>query len=140
MKYEYIISQLIMKVITQFNIDGIAYLSKQGKDDFQYPHGVNLAIPTSDISRNMEYSKYCNTFQMTKPFAINGKHDCHLVEKSYINKNFIKYSEYETENFTSKVWVNNEYVFYDETYFQNLMIFWLTSPFITLMFISIAKC
>ena len=40
-KYEYLISQALMKVINEI---GIAYLSMKGKDEFQYPQGVNLAL------------------------------------------------------------------------------------------------
>ncbi|AWY97293.1 hypothetical protein [Blautia argi] len=41
LKYECLISQALMKVISTMNIDGIAYLSMKGKDEFQYPQGVN---------------------------------------------------------------------------------------------------
>ena len=43
-KSEYIVSQLIMQVASELNIDGIAYLSKRFSDFYSYPYGVNLAI------------------------------------------------------------------------------------------------
>lgn len=44
-KSEYIISQLLMQVANELEIDGIAYLSKKMTDDLAYPQAVNLAIP-----------------------------------------------------------------------------------------------
>ena len=39
-----------MRCASRIGIDGIAYLSMKGKDEFQYPQGVNLAILATDIS------------------------------------------------------------------------------------------
>ena len=49
-KYHYLLSQSLMRVANKCGIDGIAYLSMQGEDEFQFPQGVNLAIPATDIS------------------------------------------------------------------------------------------
>jgi len=43
-KSEYIISQLIMQVVNELDIDGIAYLSKKMQDKYAYPQTVNIAI------------------------------------------------------------------------------------------------
>ncbi len=42
-----------MNVLHKEGIDGIAYLSRQGTDDFQYPQMVCLAIPVTDINSRM---------------------------------------------------------------------------------------
>lgn len=41
---EYIISQLLMQVVNELGIDGVAYLSKKMEDSYAYPQAVNLAI------------------------------------------------------------------------------------------------
>lgn len=112
-KYEYIISQLLMKTIAKLEIDGIAYLSAQREDDFQYPHCVNLAIPTLNIPENKEYSCYCKMFKMTKPISINYKIHDKINERSYINKIYNN-----REDFHSKVKIDGELTFYGDTDFS----------------------
>lgn len=106
LKYEYLISQALMKVISELNIDGIAYLSMQGKNEFQYPHGVNLALPAFDISENKLYSKYCDMFDVTAPVLFN--YQVGKSKKSYIN------TVYE------KTDVNGQYKFYGDTKYADL--------------------
>jgi len=87
-KFEYLLSQRLIKAIQSTEIDGIAYLSRQGKNDFQYPHGVNLAIPMSNICEDKEYSDLCKCFEMTKPVLVSEiKLEQEISEKneSYIN-------------------------------------------------------
>lgn len=96
-KYEYIIPQLVMQSLSELNIDGVAYLSKQGKDDFQYPQGVNLAIPVFDLSDKKEYGDVCSKFVITEPkgfyeFVQNAEK---IKGKSYLNKAF-------EENYSTK--------------------------------------
>lgn len=40
-KNQYLLSQALMRVASKSGIDGIAYLSMKGEDEFQYPQGVN---------------------------------------------------------------------------------------------------
>lgn len=88
-KNEYLISQCLMKVMHEVGIDGIAYLSAQGENEFQYPYGVNLALPAYDISADNQYSKYCKMFDISQPTVFNYQHGC--KNKSYINKIYQKY-------------------------------------------------
>ena len=90
-KYEYIIPQLIMQALSELNIDGVAYLSKQGKNDFQYPQGVNLAIPVLDISYEKEYGEVCNKFIITEPKGFKEYLESQTQSKSYINRAFSDY-------------------------------------------------
>lgn len=85
----YLFSQLLMKVIKKMDIDGIAYLSMQGKDDFQYPYGVNLALPAFDITKEKPYSKYCDMFSITRPERISNQKKGY--KESYINHIYGKY-------------------------------------------------
>lgn len=99
-KYEYIISQLIMKSLSELNIDGVAYLSKQGDNDFQYPQGVNLAIPVLDISYEKEYGDVCSKFVITEPKGFEEYLQSKPQSKSYINKAFSDY--FKTVEYNSK--------------------------------------
>ncbi len=111
-KYEYLISQCLMKVINKIGIDGIAYLSMQGKDAFQYPQGVNLAMPAYDVTIEKQYGKCCNMFEMTYPH----KFECKEGEaKSYINLWYDKCNECEKNEFMSKIELDGKFVFYGET-------------------------
>lgn len=99
-KYEYIISQLIMQSLSELNIDGVAYLSKQGDNDFQYPQGVNLAIPALDISYEKEYGEVCSKFIITEPKGFKEYLQSQSQSKSYINKAFSDY--FKTPEYNSK--------------------------------------
>lgn len=88
-KSEYIVSHLIMHCLKALQIDGVAYLSRQGKNDFQYPQGVNLALP---VFKNNYYAKYgdiCKNLIATLP--INYEKFLHIKDisadqKSYVNQ------------------------------------------------------
>lgn len=97
-KYEYIIPQLVMHSLSELNIDGVAYLSKQGKDDFQYPQGVNLAIPVLDISNKKEYGEVCSKFVITEPKGFREYLESN--SQSYINKVFSGY--FGTQEYNNK--------------------------------------
>ena len=56
-KYHYLLSQSLMRVPNRHGIDGIAYLSTKVNNEFQFPQGVNLTIPATDISNNRIYSQ-----------------------------------------------------------------------------------
>lgn len=119
-KYEYIVSQLLMRVINKLGIDGIAYFSKQGENDFQYPHGINIALPCTDINQSKQYSEYCKAFRITKPFLLNPTMQLNnsFRERSYINKNYPQYDKYEMEEYMSKVIYKSENVFYGDTIYS----------------------
>lgn len=89
-KYEYIISHLIMQSLAHLNVDGVAYLSKQGKNDFQYPEGVNLAIPVYDINEQKPYGNICKKFKITEPKAFKDilKYESNPIFTCYIQKAF----------------------------------------------------
>lgn len=107
-RYEYLLPQALMNGASRKGIDGIAYLSMKGKNEFQYPQGVNLAIPALDISQNKLYSEKCRGFEISIPVLYDrqeGKKD-----KSYINiicKNH--------ESVLCKVWIDEDILFYRET-------------------------
>lgn len=123
-KYEYLLSQVLMNVLQKEEIDGVAYLSRQGKDDFQYPQMVCLALPVTDINNENEYGDLTNCYEMTKPVLFN-KFDknMHFVKKSYINEKWPKYSRDEgdeIENDSSKVYYERKEVFYQDTPFSRM--------------------
>ncbi|MFJ8103679.1 hypothetical protein [Lysinibacillus sp. NPDC096212] len=63
---EYIISQLVMQCLSEFGIDGVAYISKRVEKDLNsFPFGVNLAIPMKNDSEL--YSKFAKKIHLTKP-------------------------------------------------------------------------
>ena len=119
-KYEYLLSQIIMDVISEAGIDGVAYLSRQGKDDFQYPQMVCLAIPVKDINQNRPYGKLINNFTMTLPFLYNkfvkrSINDVDFGKGSYINEKYCKYTnDLKTENYFAKVDYQGKNVFYQD--------------------------
>lgn len=118
-KYEYLISQCLMDVVLDLGIDGIAYLSAQGEDEFQYPHGVNLALPAYDLRETNQYSKYCNAFYISEPAKFDNQESNRA--KSYINEIYTKYRDGRTagditsENFSSKIPLNGKMIFYGDT-------------------------
>lgn len=113
MKYQYLLSQALMRVANRNGIDGIAYLSMKGIDEFQYPQGVNLAIPANDISDKNLYSEKCKGFKISKPILYCGQEG--KGAKSYINEIYTKYDSNGFESFTSKLNIDGEMKFYGET-------------------------
>ena len=57
-KSEYVISQLVMQVIKENGIDGVAYFSKKMKDSYCLFQGVNLALLANCTNINAD-SDYC---------------------------------------------------------------------------------
>lgn len=114
-KYHYLLSQTLMKVANKSGIDGIAYLSMKGENEFQYPQGVNLAIPAIDISENIKYSEKCNGFDVSDPVLFSSQEG--KCKQSYINKVFTKYDANGFEDFISKLNVDGELQFYGDTRF-----------------------
>ncbi|PJN50018.1 hypothetical protein PAEAM_56300 [Paenibacillus sp. GM1FR] len=66
-RIEYIISQLIMQCLTSFNIDGVAYISKQVKNDSSnYPYCINFAVPMKSNSDKL-FSDFAENLPLTNP-------------------------------------------------------------------------
>lgn len=127
--YEYLLSQSIMRVIKSLSIDGVAYLSTQGKAHF--PHEVNLAIPMEDIKEDKEYSDLYKYFCCTKPISVFAKKDKNQSnnEKSYINRIFAEYIPKEylftgkksiLPNVAAQVEIVGKRIFYEKTCFSKL--------------------
>lgn len=125
-KYEYLLSQILMNVLHKEGIDGVAYLSRQGKDDFQYPQMVCLAMPVTDINSDDEYGDLINCYEMTKPVLFNVFNDSmDIGKKSYINEKWPTHLKYEVcegekENFNAKVDYEGEEVFYQDIPFSGM--------------------
>lgn len=123
-KYEYLLSQILMNVLKKEGIDGVAYLSRQGKDDFQYPQMVCLAIPVTDNDSENEYGDLINYYNMTKPVLFNNLDvDTSFERKSYINRNYpvhLKYDWGEMENYSAKVHYKSQEIFYQQTPFSRI--------------------
>ncbi|RGI20235.1 hypothetical protein DXC28_15655 [Ruminococcus sp. OM08-9BH] len=129
-KYHYLLSQSLMRVANKCGIDGIAYLSMQGKDDFQFPQGVNLAIPATDISENRRYSEKCKGFEISKPVKYQGQEE--KSAQSYINKIYKKYDRWGIEEYMSKLEVDGKEQFYGETIygkFDNYLVLHMQSMY-----------
>lgn len=121
-KSEYIISQLIMHCLKELQIDGVAYLSKKGESDFQYPHGVNLAIPVFESCDHEKYGKVCDSFNLSEPINYEKFLDMkrpELKEKSYINKIYKEKNEFGIDNFASKIKLNDKRIFYGNVEFSD---------------------
>lgn len=67
-KSEYIISQLIMQCLSELNIAGIAYFSKQSASDLDYPHNINLAIPI--IGNDEQIENFNKMFEICTPCSL----------------------------------------------------------------------
>lgn len=123
-KYEYLLSQVLMNTLQKVGIDGVAYLSRQGKDDFQYPQMVCLAIPITGTSEKDEYGELINNFIVTKPVKYNGIENSELYERrSYINEKYPMYLPQlcgGIKNCNAKVDYNGKTVFYQDTEFSKM--------------------
>lgn len=121
-KAEYLLSQVLMNVLSKLEIDGVAYLSRQGKDDFQYPQMVCLAIPINDSNKEDEYGELINEFVMTPPVLYNEFSDDITYEnRSYINEKYPKRIKVSwEENCWAKIDFDGEQVFYQDTSFSKM--------------------
>jgi len=125
-KYEYLLSQVLMNVLQKEGIDGVAYLSRQGNDDFQYPQMVCLAIPVTNINSEDEYGDLIKCYEITKPVLFSEfDENKHFEKKSYINEKWpthLKYElcEGERENYSAKVDYEEKEVFYQDTPFSRM--------------------
>lgn len=123
-KAEYLLSQIIIEQLNKTGVDGIAYLSRQGKNDLQYPQMVCLAIPILDANAENEYGNLINCYDMTRPILFNGiKIDNTYKKRSYINSNYPKYldgSLSKIENYTAKIDYEGKEVFYEDTIYSKV--------------------
>lgn len=120
-KEEYLLSQILMNVLQKSGIDGVAYLSRQGKDDFDYPQLVCLAIPITDNSENNEYGKLIEDFEMTSPILYGKFENNSTYERgSYINEKWsISGKEsWEKDGCNAKIDYNGKTEFYQNTQFS----------------------
>lgn len=69
-KSEYIISQIIMQVCNELDIDGVAYLSKRMLDYYAYPQAINLAIAIP-YNEKCLYWQRANEILLTKPIRFS---------------------------------------------------------------------
>lgn len=112
-KYQYLLSQALMREANKNGIDGIAYLSMKGVDEFQYPQGVNLAIPAIDISEKNIYSEKCTGFSVSRPIMYSGQTG--KRKASYINQIYKKYDSNGVESYTAKLNMDGKMEFYGDT-------------------------
>lgn len=106
-----------MQEANRNGIDGIAYLSMKGEDEFQYPQGVNLAIPAVDISEKNNYSEKCAGFNVSRPVMYSRQAGKRSV--SYINQIYKKFDSNGSESYTAKVKMDGVLKFYGETAWGN---------------------
>ena len=127
-KYEYLLSQVLINVLQKVGIDGVAYLSRQGKNDLQYPQMVCLAIPVTDVDPENEYGSLIRNFSMTCPVLYDESFNDYKTDgkKSYINEKYPKdpeYPEFESckrDNTTAQIEYDGKTVFYEDTVFSKL--------------------
>ena len=120
-KSEYLLSQILMTSLKKAGIDGVAYLSRQGKDDFQFPQMVCLAIPVMGASEQNEYGELKNDFVMTPPVLFNEfKEEKIYKEKSYINEECPKYLNNGKENFSAKIEYEEKRIFYQDIIYSKM--------------------
>lgn len=65
---EYIFPEIVMRCLKKFDIDGVAYLSKNLDHDLQFQIGVNIVIPI--YKEHLEqggYGRVCKMFSMSEP-------------------------------------------------------------------------
>lgn len=83
-----------MQVANEFEIDGVAYLSKKIKDVFAYPQGVNLAIliPYNVDSTSLYWNRSSEVL-LTNPvrysdfLVMNSKYS--ISRSAYFNLEFL---------------------------------------------------
>lgn len=99
-KSEYIISQLVMQVANELNIQGIAYTSKKMLDLYAYPFLANLALllPIDANEYDYPYYKHSSLINLTNPIRFSDflkkYKDKPISKKSYCNAVYGK-AEYE---------------------------------------------
>lgn len=118
-KYEYLLSQSIVRTMKKVGIDGVAYLSMRTDGCSRHSHGVNLAIPMLDEGKLGEYSYLYKYISCTKPV----KMDEHIQtyeynKKSYVNKFYPEYLLDIVKDECAKIFYEDKHVFYGNTLFS----------------------
>lgn len=120
-KYEYLLSQALIRTVKRIGIDGIAYLSGQTENPcISFPQEVNLAIPMYDIGEEKEYSDLYDCFEITKPVLVNdSKFELKSEESkhSYINSNYERCGG-ETTSMNSCIIYEGKNVLYGDIFFS----------------------
>lgn len=119
---EYIVSQLIMQLLKELNIDGVAYISKRIKSDYDFTYCINLALPVLSYDENEIYGNICDKFELTSPsnFSSYLKLKNSIVKrKSYLNTIYKKQSEYGYPNYGIQINFENERIFYEDMIFSD---------------------
>ena len=99
-KYEYLISQSLMRTLKINGIDGVAYTSRKiNNSNFAFPNNVNLAIISDDVSEDNEYGSLKKYFSMTQPVKINeiDTEKCTLINQVFANSQSV--SNLEANNY-----------------------------------------
>ncbi|MDD6058854.1 MAG: RES domain-containing protein [Ruminococcus sp.] len=97
LKYEYLLSQSLMRTLKENGIDGIAYASKRDSNsDFAFPHNINLAIIVDDVSEENDYGTLKNYLSITEPVKLTQS----LVDKISESNDDIKHQSYVNSNFS----------------------------------------
>ena len=95
-KYEYLLSQSLMRTLKENGINGIAYASKRNTNsDFAIPHNINLAILVDDVSEENDYGTLKNYLSITEPQKFTqsfvdkiSESNDNIEHHSYVNSNF----------------------------------------------------
>ncbi|MGP1567659.1 MAG: hypothetical protein ACTTHM_02975 [Peptoanaerobacter stomatis] len=118
-KYEYLLSQSIVRNMKKVGIDGVAYLSMRTDGCSRHSHGVNLAIPMLDDGKSGEYSYLYKYISCTKPVKMD---ECiqtyEYNKKSYVNKFYPEYLLDIVKDECAKILYEDKHVFYGNTLFS----------------------
>lgn len=119
---EYVISQLIMQLLKEWNIDGVAYISKKIQDDYDSIYCINLALPVLSFDEGKIYGDICGKLELTSPsnFSSYLKLKNSIIKrKSYLNTIYKKQSEYGFLNKGIQIKFENERIFYEDMLFSD---------------------
>lgn len=149
-KSEYIISQLVMQVSNDLEIDGVAYLSKKMEDFYAYPQLVNLAIimpcknfvqyednPLDVYWDRSDEIELTDTFKildidLESNYRIDLNDNIHCLDEKFMKKEeYLSYvNEIYKDNYHNKVEVNEKEEKYTETIFSEFDEFLLDQNFL----------
>lgn len=120
-KYEYLLSQSIIRVIKKLKIDGVAYLSKRAENDSKLIYEANLAIPMIENKENKEYNNLYDCISCTKPVLVTEKiFNYEGKERSYVNECYSDHESNEILDSNRQINCDGEIKFYKDTYYSNI--------------------
>lgn len=114
---EYTLPNLIMCCLKELGIDGVAYMSTKGVDDFQFPQGINLALPVFD-NADSGYGQICQCFEETDPREFSYSSSGPKIGEKPVARSYVNSIEW--TNFTASVDYNGKRIPYGETPFASL--------------------